>query len=318
MNYSLTLLITVGKMLLLIAVGFVAFRKKVITLAGSRELSEILLLIVSPCVILDAFLIEYSPEKLTGFLWALLFALAAFTIRTIVSFLIVDKNADEDTKPVLRYALIFTNSGFMGIPLVLSVVPDDGVFYLTAYMMLYHIINWTLGVRIMDGKTDRNAVKKIFTNPAIIAVMVSIPIFIFSLVKFVPEVVREPLLSVIDMLANMNTPIAMFIVGTFLATSSIKSLFKVKYALKTCVLTLLVIPLAAAMIYVFVPVDKNIVLTSLISISCPIAVATSLFASRFNRNYLLASQLVTISTLLSVITIPTVVFVFEIISKFVK
>ena len=107
-----------------------------------------------------------------------------------------------------RIAVAFTNCGFVGIPLIRGVFGDEGVFYLMGYLIIFNVLIWTYGYYQMSGTTNT---KKIITNPNIIAV--TIGLILFCLPFDLPELVRKPIV----MIADINTPMAMLLLGILFA-----------------------------------------------------------------------------------------------------
>ena len=306
---ALNVFIQVAVMFIIMSIGILCYKKKMISENTGAELSKFLLMIVNPCVILHAFQIEYKPELASGLLISALLAVLSNTIGVIIATLFIRKNPERKEYIVERFAIVFSNCGFMGIPLIQAVVGDIGVFYASTYVAVFNLFTWTYGVSIMKGNMNVKDIIKVLTSAPIISIVIGIVIFIFSVE--LPVIIQKP----IEFIAALNTPVAMIVTGIYLARTNIKAALKNIRIFVVSVLRLLVVP--AVMLFVFVFIDaENEVFTSLlvanmIATACPTASSTLMMSRMFERNAEYASMIITVSTLFSIITIPIVMMIFD-------
>lgn len=281
-------------MFLLIGVGFVLYKKGYISEQGSKDLGAILLRVVIPCVIIKSYMAEFSTEKLKELGISALLALLSLVIAMVVSYFVFGRR-----KPIANFAASFCNAGFIGIPLVQAVFGDQSVFYIAAYITLLNIFQWTYGALVMTGNKEVIKIKTILLNPVLIGVVIGILIFISQLP------VHETITKTVGYIANMNTPIAMLILGVYLGKTDIKSIF-IDLSIYPCVLLrLLIIPAITLVIFKFIPVvNEEIVMVALIAACTPVGANIAIFAQQFGKDYLLSVKTVCLSTILSIITIP--------------
>lgn len=284
--------------------GVIARLTKLCNDTGALQMTNVLLYIVTPGLIIHSFQREFNKEMATGLLIAFGLAIISHLVGFGIARLFFKKNDDQRYR-VLRFATAYSNCGFMGIPLISAVFPNNGAFYAVAYIAIFTMLQWTHGVILMSGDKKLTSFKRIILNPTILSMFIALPFFFLSIK--LPVVIGKPL----EYLAAINTPLAMIIVGINIAKNDIRKLFVDINIYKVAFLRLLLIPIIVGGLFIFLPVDNKILITSLIATACPTAAATSLFATSFKRDAVLASNTVAVTTLLSIITIPLIVAVFS-------
>jgi len=299
MGMSIILLNQVIVVLLIIIVGYFLTKIKYLDDNSTAKLTNILLMVVTPCMIVKAFQKEFDPTYLKNFIITLFLSILVHILGMICAKLFFKKDENGRYK-VKRFSTIYSNAGFMGLPLLSSVLGQDGVFYGSAYLVVLTVLYWTHGVYIYTEDKKQLAVKKILFNPGVISTVVGL-VFFFTNFKM-PYVMDQTLTH----LANMNTPIAMLILGKYLTEVDFKKIFKDKSIYAVCFVRLVFVPVLFALILKVLPIDETVARSAIISAACPIAVAATLFANKFNSDAPYSSQVVSISTILSVITIPLV------------
>ena len=289
---------------ILIAVGFVCGKKRIITEHASKKMTDIVLYVVTPCVMVSAFQREFSVELLGQVLIAALVSAAIIAVSIfIVKLVFHDK--DINRRKVLQFAVVFSNCGFMSLPLQKELLGDDGWFYGSIFVAVFNIFVWTYGLVDMSGDKKQLSVKKLAFNPGIVGVLVAILLFVCRL--RLPDVVLQP----ITHLANLNTPLPMLIIGFYLSRANFKKAFTDAGAYLSMAIRLVGIPAITALAMSFSGLDRNMVIAFVIASSAPTAATTTMFAAKFNRDVELSVSVVASSTLLSIITMPLVVsFVF--------
>lgn len=316
MEYAVIVARQAAIMLMLLAVGFGLYKGKLLGDEATKQLSNIALTIINPIVIFNAYQTDFAPAKLRGLLTALGLSLAAQVLLITAAAIVV--RPTRKSFETERFALSYTNCAFMGIPLVEATFGSDGVFYLTAFVTVFNVFLWTHGVVVMRGKTESSAKErarellKILISPALISIALGL-VFFFTGLRM-PELVQTPL----DYLGAMNTPIAMLISGATIAKSGLVDCFKSRrvYALQT--VKLLLVPALVAGLFVplqFVGVQPVIVNTVLIAAAAPTASATIMFAYKHGRDEKCASNHFALSTLASIITIPLLLMLSEMMTR---
>lgn len=291
-------------MFLLILVGVMCYKTKLIKRETNAALSQILLLIITPLMIFTSYQREFNMEQLKGLVITIGLAAAVHILGIVFAAVLIRKKANPDFE-VETMSAIYSNCGFMGLPLVYGIFGSDGVFYMTAYITVFNVFLWTHGVVLMTGKQSLKATAKALVTPSTIAIAVGLICYIGQL--RLPAIVAEPM----TMIADMNTPVAMLVSGVSLASSNLLSMLKKKRVYYICFLKHLLIPLAASLLMKRLPFDEIIITTVVLAACCPVGSTTTLFALRYKKNDIYSAELFGVSTVLSIVTIPVTMIVFK-------
>lgn len=300
MESVLVLLRQIIIMFLLAGVGYLMFRAGKITLEGNKCIGNILLFLSLPCVIINGFMVERTSERVLGFAISALLAALILIMSVLVSRLFFPKD------PIGSFAAAFSNPGFFGIPLVISCMNEGAVFYIAAYIAFLNMMQWSYGTALITGQKMTFRPKTLLTAPFFIAIMIGI--FLFFTQLPLPEVLTKS----IGFLAGLNTPLAMFAIGVYLAQTNILQMVKKKNLYKVSLVRLLVIPIAALMIIWLVPGQMyELKMAVFIATACPVGANIAVYAQLHNKNYSYAVETVVISTLWSIVSLPAMVWIME-------
>lgn len=284
-------------MFLYLFIGYVLFKKKVLTSGGSGEIGKLLLHVVMPAAIIKSYIKEYSGEMLTGFLISFAAALGALLLAMLVSALVFRRKS-----AIRQFGASFSNAGFIGIPLVQMTLGEEAVFYVASFVAILNILQWTYGVFIMTGDKTQISMKKITTNP--IAVSLLIGLLLFFLPVKLPGIVT----GVIGTLASMNGPLAMIVLGAYLAQISLKELFTDRLTYLCAAVRLLLIPLLTMLCLFLIPDSFGTVrLAVMLAAAAPVGSNVAIFAQVYGKEYTDAVKDVCLSTVLSIVTMPVTI-----------
>ncbi len=282
-------------MFLLMMIGVALFKTKKLTVDGSKALGNILIYVIIPCVVINAYLTEFSIERLKGLGLAFVLSLAALLIAMIISHIVFKKHPIED------FGSSFSNAGFMGIPLVQAVLGTEAVFYVSAFVALLNILQWTYGVFIITKDKKTISVKKILTNPVLISFVIGIVLFLLPV--SMPAVVTKTF----SLVSGMNAPIAMISIGTYLAQTKLKDMFTDKAAYACTVIRLIVIPLVTLALLTLVPSSYMTLKQAILIVAAtPVGSNVAIFAQIHNKNYTQAVKSICLSTVCSIIIMPLI------------
>ena len=298
METIVTLVKQILQMFLLGAVGFTLFRRKKISAEGSRALGNILIYISLPAVIINSFLVERTPENLSGMLWSTAGAAVLLLVSILVSRLFFRKDA------VAAFAGAFSNPGFFGVPLIIASVGQEAVFYVAGFIAFLNIGQWTYGVSILNGQPLRRGLTagKLIRAPFVIAVLTGLLLFLTQL--RLPSVLRSGLTAA----ASLNTPLSMFTVGIYLAQTDLPAMLRRRKLYLISLARLVVIPLISLLLLTPLPGSMNGLKTALLlACACPVGSNVAVYAQLHGKDYPYAVETVAVSTLLSIVTIPAVI-----------
>ena len=290
------LLRQIAIMALLAAVGVYLSRKGFLSPQGTKDLGAILLRVIIPCVIVKSYITEFSRERLLELALSAGLALIGFILAMVISYLVFGKR-----RRLENFAASFCNAGFIGIPLAQAIIGEEGVFYIAASVALLNLFQRTYGVYIMADRKDAISAKTIAKNPVVIAIVIGVVLFVSQIP--VPGIVT----STLGYIAGMNTPIAMILMGTYLAKLPLKKLLD-KRAYGCVLFRLVIIPAVILLVFWVLPVSNaDIALAAFLAAATPVGANICVFAQQYDCDYEFSVVTVCLSTLLSVITVPLLV-----------
>ncbi len=310
--FLLSNLLIVGRQVLilfiLMALGVICNKVHWLDAKSVKSITNIVLYFVTPCVIINSFATESDPELIPGLFITAIVAALTFAVSIAFAHLCV-KDKDADRERIYRYAVVFGNCGFMALPLEYAVLGPTGVFYGAMYIAVFNLFAWTYGIWLMSGNKNEINVKTAVINPGVIGTALGLIIF-FAHIKL-PEIIGTP----IEYLAALNTPLPMIVIGYYLGNLSIKTMLSDKKQYLIAFYKLILIPAAALGMMYFAKVDPVVAVVCTIAAAAPTAANTAMFATLYNKDAELGARLMSVSTLLSLLTLPLLVALSETIIK---
>lgn len=295
-----TVLVQVIILLFLIIIGYILSKSKVLNDNGIKSITDMVLYLVTPCVIIKSFTREFDKGLFKNLMISFLITIIAHVTFIILSHLIIRSN-DKNREKVLQFGVIFSNCGYMSIPLQQALLGNMGTFYGSSYIAIFNVFIWTYGILLMSGDKKYLTPKKLVINPGIIGVTVGLLIFLLS----IP--VPKPISETVSYIASLNTPLPMIIIGFHLANSNIIAGLKDIRCLYSILLKLVVFPLLTLGAMYLCEIRGMLLVSMVISVSAPTAAITTMFSAKHNRNTALSANMVSLSTIASLITMPLIV-----------
>ena len=303
MDAGMVILRQIVIMFIILLIGFGCSMKGLITKEGNKQLSAVALHIVNPLLIFMSYQSDYSSKLLRGLLWSFLLSGLSFAVTIWLSTLLIKKKRPEHE--LERFSAVYSNCGFIGIPLIRGIYGDEGVLYLTAYITLFNILIWTHGLMTMKGSKDMKSFLNSLKAPSVVAVFIGL---IFYLLQIrLPDFLHTSLQYVSD----MNTPLAMLIAGSAAAQTNVVKALKNSGLYIVAALKLAVLPLAAMALLHFLPAPHIVQMVVLIASACPVATTGTMFAIQYDKNPERCSEFFAVTTLLSGLTLPVVTMLGE-------
>ena len=290
-------------MFLYMAVGFGLFRARLITKEGSASMAHLLLYVVLPSVLIRSFQVDYSPEKARELLISIAVGALLLLAAMLLAHLLLRKNAIDD------FGAAFSNAGFMGFPLITALLGADAVFYAAGFVAMLNALQWTYGQYLLSGARADLSLKKIFGSPLVLSLMLGLALF-FLRVKL------PPLLgSAVSALSGMNAPLAMVILGVYLAQMDVKKALGSREIYLASAVRLILIPLVSlALLYLLFPGLSYAMKTAIyIAAMAPVGSNVAVYAQKQGKDYSYAVGLVCISTVLSIVTMPLLILLADIV-----
>ncbi len=309
----------VGLLFLLIAIGFVCQRIKLLSEEANKGMADLVMYIVTPCVIVNAFsaTLYEKGEILTMLKNMGIVALAAAVMHVvmIVAVCLVFRLRNEDRRRVLRFAGVFSNAGFVALPLAQALIDTpgshEGALYASVFLAVFNIVLWTWGLLDMQGSGHRLGWKKLLLNPGLIGVVVGLVFFLSPLYVKLGSIAGIALPSVLSgalgAISALNLPLPMLMVGYYLGKADLREAFRDGWSYLCMVLRLLVFPLAALGALYLCGVRGNTLIALVIGACAPVGATTTIFAAKYGRDTALSVRLVSLSTILSLVSMPLIV-----------
>lgn len=290
-------------MFIILMLGVICNLRGLITKDGTKSLSIVELNIVNPVLIFMSYQTDYEPALMKGLMWAFLLAAISFAAAIPFSMIFVPKKSRYSV--IQRFSVVYSNCGFMGIPLIMNIYGSNGVLYLTAYITLFNLLVWTHGYMMMKGKRDFSTLVKALLSPSVIATVLG---FIFYITQIrLPEIPYKAM----DYISAMNTPLAMLIAGATVAQTNILKAFKGIEIYRVCAGKLLIVPALTFALVRFTPAPDIVKMVITIAAACPVATTGTMFAITMDRHPQKCSEFFAVTTVLSGLTLPLVTMLCE-------
>lgn len=283
--------------------GYILHKKKIVTLDGSRDIGKMLLYLIMPMAIMKSYIREFSMYMLRGFAISFMVSLFVLILAIMISHVFF-----KNKSAVQEFGAAFSNAGFIGIPLVQMTFGDEAVFYAASFVALLNILQWTYGLFIFTGDKNVVSIKKIITNPIVISLVAGLVLFAAPLE--VPEMIK----SVISTTAAMNGPLAMFVLGTYLAQVEIREIFKDKDSYLCAGIRLFIIPAVTALALIVLPEQYYVLKGAVLLVAAaPVGSNVAIFAQLYDKDYQKAVKDVCLSTIFSIVSMPLISMLIDVI-----
>ncbi|HHW45555.1 MAG TPA: AEC family transporter [Clostridiales bacterium] len=302
LGFTAQVAIQVFILFLLIFTGLILFKTKLIDSKGVTYLVNILFYAVTPVLIINSFgQVKFSKESAASLAIVFACSVLAHSIGIIIGVIIFRNKGDKTA--LLRTSVIFSNCGFMSLPLAEALFKSQGVFLVSAYVAVNNLIIWTVGVKMFSG--GKMSLKKAFLNPGVIGILLGLPIFLFGIE------IPAPIGAAFTHISNLNTPLAMIIVGCYLAEASLRPQKGDVLMWVTFLFRLIIVPVVSLLLFLALRVGGTTLSCVMIPVSAPTAASVMMFTAKYGGDTRLASRIVPISTLLSIITMPLILTLTE-------
>lgn len=289
-------------------VGVILRKIKIITDEVNRGLSNILMNVALPCMILYSFNFKFSANMFKGAVMVFLYSALIHIALIILSKILYYKFKDSE-KNVYTFATVFSNCGFVGYPVIQGIYGSVGVFYTSIFTIPFNLFMYSYGVMLFTGEKSFKNMKKNLKNMPLISILLGTIIFLFSIR------LPEPVINTLGSIGNMTTPLSMFIIGAMLADVSVKDVFKDLTIYYVNFIKLIAAPILIYFVLKFLDADKTLLYICVILVSMPTASLIGVLAERYNVNKAIASKCAFLTTIMSLFTIPAVMSLMDFLTK---
>lgn len=303
MNLAMISFIQVATLFVMIFLGFLLTKIGLIKIDAKSTLTNILVYLVVPCMIVNSYITtSFNDEVLINLLWCFLFSFLSMVVCAVV-IMLISHFWKTDQRNILRFAMIFSNSAYMGFPLIEALFSSESLIYASSFLTVFNILLWTFGYTLVSKSFQPKKIAiSLLKTPVIYALILGLILF-FCKVQ-VNEYIQKPL----ALIGNMNTPLSMFIIGMVMSTMQLKKVIKDVYMWLTIAIKLILCPFITlgilCLFRLFLNLDTLMLQVIFILMACPCVSITSVFAIQFHFDEDVAVASVVISTLLSMISLP--------------
>ena len=291
-----------GAIALILILGFFLGKRKLISSETNRELTNLLLTVFMPASLFIAFPSEYDEASLNLFFSGFVGGALVMLMLIVLSKLIFNKFWFKgELRYESQFALIFNNATFLGYPIVVNTFGPTGIIAYCGFIIAFNIALFSYGIWLFERKVSLKLIKSVATNPNILAVLLGMILFLssFKLPSFITDAV--------GFVGGATTPLSIICIGFMLSRANFKSLAKRWRLALVALIQLIVGPLATYFALTALNFPTEVITVCTLIQALPTATSLGLFATKYGGNNIEASELVTISTLLSVITLPLMI-----------
>ena len=287
---------------LLIGVGYFLRQSNHLDQKETGAISKLLLDLILPAMLISSLQIDITAKMLGDFFNLFVYWIAFYLILIVLSSLISKLfPISRDKKLVLKFFLIFGNVGYMGLPVIDVIFPENGIFFGSIGVVVFNIFLWTYGANLFlrENESKKISLRDIFNN-GVIAIIIG------SFLMLTGIKLPDSIMTAVNMLANATFPLSMLVIGSSLAQIKISGIFKDLNIFAYSTLKLLIIPAAALVILNYFNVADPIRSILVLQIAMPAAANGVIFAERFEGNYIFAAESLFLSTLMAAVSIPLI------------
>lgn len=283
-------------MFIMLAIGFVCARLGMFTRKGRESQVNVFINVMIPCSVISAFYKSLTPDVLKQGSWMVF----AFTVNLTFCWLIgkvLYRRIRPDEQGILKYATIISNAQFMGFPIVLTVFGEEGLMLASMAMIPATIFSWTVALAQFTSMDGKQGIKSVLKHPCFLAVIIGIVLGVLQ----IP--LHSSITDALERMGNCVMPIAMLIIGSILAGVKPKSILDWKLYYFSAI-RLIGIPAVLYLLFTVMRLDPLVRNVTVVMSATPAGTITAMLAEEHGANAEFASQLIFVSTLLSIITLP--------------
>ena len=309
MELSLLLGEEIVSLFLIGVVGYLIVKMGILQVKDSKVLSMLVVYVFSPAAILNSFQMPYTKDKMAGLGLVLLVSIGVHG-TFIFSVWLLDKVWKIDV--IEKTSLIYTNSGYLVMPIVAGVMGEEWLFYVAVYTTIFQMLIWTHGISLISNRRETD-IKKIIMNPNIVASIIGVVVFILR-IRF-PAIIGNTAAS----LGRMGGPASIMAIGMIIGNVNLKKAFQNKRTYAICFVRLIVLPFIIILFFKLFDVaslhaqGKDILRITLFAAAAPVATVIAQLAQVYDQDAQYAGLINAVSVILCILTMPLMVLLYELI-----
>lgn len=307
MEISILLMEQIAELFLMILMGYIIVKVGLLSGEDSKVISKIVLYLVIPCVIVNAFQVDYTSEKVKELL--LVFA-ACVLLQVVLLIVVWIAGKLMKLNEVETTSVYYSNSGNLIVPIVTYILGKEWVLYGCVFMSVQLVFMWTHGKNVIS-RESRLDWRKIIFNVNMISVFAGILLF-FTKIRL-PEIANLALNSV----GSMIGPASMIVTGMLIAEMDLKNIFENRRVYFVSFLRLIVVPVISLVLLKMSglvnghPDGKKLLLIVFLAVITPSASTVTQMCQVYGNDSKYASAINVMTTLLSIITMPLMVLLYQ-------
>ena len=291
-----------GTIALILILGFILGKFKLISEKANKELTNLLLTVFMPASLFSAFPDSYDESSANLFYSGFMAGVIIMLVLIVLARLIFNKKwMRRGLSLESQFALIFNNATFLGYPIVANTFGSTGILAYCGFIIAFNIALFSYGIWLFEQKVTLRLFHNIIFNPNIIAVVLGMIFFLLGL--HLPGFVDDA----IGYVGGATTPLSIICIGVMLSHAKIMKVLKKWRLMVTAIIQLLLGPVVTWGILTLLHFPVEVIQVCTLIQTLPTATSLGLFAVKYGGNAEEASELVTISTLFSVVTMPLMV-----------
>ena len=310
----IALLSIIGTLFLLMICGYVCRKTGIINNDSSKGLSRLIISVGQPMMIISAlYNAENSPKNLNIAWQVVLIGFAMHVLMSLAAFLICKPMKKGDRAKVFEFTLVFSNCGFIGFPILDSLLNDSlgegmGSFMGAFYVISFHLFLWTWGIIILarDREDIKMTPKKALFNYGTIPCVIGVVLYLVKPYLPLPAAIHATLGSFLSYLGSLCTPISVLITGALLATISLPKMFSSVKLYGHSFVKLIAFPMVICLLAKLCGLSETYILLATAMAGVPSAATITMLAELYDIEPGYASQTVGLTSLLSTLTLPMV------------
>lgn len=287
---------------LLVLLGVFATKRGILTDAAQKALSDLLINVFLPCSIVLSFQIDMTSGLLVTMAAVLIAAIISQAIAVVFSRLFF-RRQESGRRAVLRYGILCSNAGFLGLPIAQGLFGLTGTLYASVALLPQRVLMWSAGLSLFCDVSPKTVVRNLLTHPCIVSV------YIGFVVMFLPWELPSVLQSTLEAVGGCTTAVSMLVIGGILAGSDVGKRLD-PAILAYCGVRLFLVPVTVLLVLRLIGLDPLIVNTVTLLSAMPAGSTTAILAAKYEGAAPFAAQVVFLSTLASVITLPLICLLF--------
>ena len=287
-------------------IGYLTSKIKLLSEDTNKLISKLIIYVTMPCTILNSVMNGSVNSTTSDALIFVAIAFATFAVSIALSFFVPQLlHCGKEDRGIYRFAMVFGNASYMGIPVISAILGPRAIFYLAIANIPISILTYTLGILLVSGKSTKIRPREIL-NPCLFAAFIILIIFLTNFKT--PKIIADTT----QLIGAITTPGAMLAIGSTLATVPFLEVITKWRLHVVAVVKLFIVPAAAWLILRPFVSNALIFNVAILIAAMPTAANATLLAFQFGSDEKLGSSLVFITTLLSAISIPIVTLLFVI------